>query len=61
VRMGGVTFYFRINLVPCIPLSKTNKMQRYTIFFTGVNALHVSGGICAYHQELKIVHTASGI
>ena len=36
-------------------------MQRYTIFFITVNALHVSGGFCAHHQELKAVHTASGI
>jgi len=28
-------------------------MQRYTIFFIIVNALHVSGGFCAHHQELK--------
>jgi hypothetical protein len=34
-------------------LSITNKMQRYTIFFITVNALHVSGGFSAHHQELK--------
>jgi hypothetical protein len=28
-------------------------MQRYTIFFIIVNALHVSGGFSTYHQELK--------
>jgi len=28
-------------------------MQRYTIFFITVNALHVSGGLSAHHQELK--------
>ena len=28
-------------------------MQRYTIFFIIINALHVSGGFCAHHQELK--------
>jgi hypothetical protein len=44
-----------------ILLSITNKMQRYTIFFIAVTALHVSGGFCAHHQELKTVHTASGI
>jgi hypothetical protein len=27
-------------------------MQRYTIFFIAVNALHVSGGFPAHHQEL---------
>jgi hypothetical protein len=37
-------------------------MQRYTIFFIIVNALHVSGGFSANHQELKnCTHsTASG-
>jgi hypothetical protein len=28
-------------------------MQRYTILFIAVNALHVSGGFSAHHQELK--------
>jgi hypothetical protein len=28
-------------------------MQRYTIFFIIVNALHVSGGFSVHHQELK--------
>jgi len=28
-------------------------MQRYTIYFITVNALHVSGGFSAHHQELK--------
>jgi len=36
-------------------------MQRYTVFFIVVNALHVSGGFSAHHQELKTVDTASGI
>jgi hypothetical protein len=36
-------------------------MQRYTIFFITVNAVHVSGGFSVHHQELKTVHTASGI
>jgi hypothetical protein len=36
------------------PLCITNKMQRYTIFFLAVNALHVSGGFSAHHQELKL-------
>jgi hypothetical protein len=35
-------------------------MQRYTIFFIAVNALHVSVGYFAHHQELKL-YTASGI
>jgi hypothetical protein len=36
-------------------------MQRYIIFFITVNALHVSGGFSAHHQELKTVHTSSGV
>jgi len=28
-------------------------MQRYTVIFITVNALHVSGGFSAHHQELK--------
>jgi len=28
-------------------------MQRYTIFFIIANALHVSGGFSAHHQEPK--------
>jgi hypothetical protein len=31
----------------------TNKMQRNTIFFIAVKALHVSGGFPSHHQELK--------
>ena len=38
-----------------------NKMQRYTIFFITVNALHVSGGFSSHHQKLKTVYTAYGI
>ena len=34
-------------------LNTTNNMQRYTIFFIIVNALQVSGGSSAHHQELK--------
>jgi hypothetical protein len=36
-------------------------MQRYTILFIAVSALHVSGGFSAHHREFKTVHTASGI
>jgi len=41
--------------------SITNKMQRYTMVFITIKALHVSGGSFAHNQELKIVYTASGI
>jgi hypothetical protein len=37
-----------------IPLSITNKMQRYAIFFIAVSAVHVSGSFSAHHQELKL-------
>ena len=37
-----------------IPLSRTNKMKRYTVFFIAVDAVHVSGGFSAHHQELKL-------
>jgi len=30
-------------------------MQRYTIVLITINALHVSGGSSAHHQELKTV------
>ena len=36
-------------------------MQRYTMVFITTNALHVSGGSSAHHQELKTLYTASGI
>jgi hypothetical protein len=29
-------------------------MQCYTTFFIAVDALHVSGGFSAHHQELKL-------
>ena len=38
----------------------TNKMQHSIIFFIIVNAVHVSSGFSADHQELKTVHTALG-
>jgi hypothetical protein len=65
------TSYFRNNVCfltfkgPCcianVFSSITNKMQRYTIRLFLQNVLHVSGGSCAHHQELKTVYTASGI
>jgi hypothetical protein len=39
----------------------TNKMQRCIILFIIVNALHVSSGVSAHHQELKSEHAALGI
>jgi hypothetical protein len=49
---------------PCVVnvfLSKTNKMQHCKILIIFVNALHVSSGFSAHHQELKSVHAVSGI
>ena len=43
-----------VNIFPSI----TNKMQRYTIYLFLWNALHVSGGSSAHHQELKTLYTA---
>ena len=37
--------------------SITNKMQRYTIVFITIYALHISGGSYAHHQELKTIHS----
>jgi hypothetical protein len=36
------------------PLSVSNKMQRYTIFFIAVEALHVSGGLLDIYQMLCV-------
>jgi hypothetical protein len=47
INDGRILLYYII-------LNTTNKMQRYTIFFITVNAVHVSGGFSARHQELKI-------
>jgi len=38
-----------------------NKMQRFLNLFISTDALHVSGGSSAHHQEHATVHTASGI
>ena len=49
---------------PCIAnvfSSITNKMQRYTIYLFLWNALYVSGGSSAHHQEIKTVYSASCI
>jgi hypothetical protein len=39
---------------------KESKLH-YTMVFITINALHVSGGSSAHHQELKTVYTTSGI
>jgi uncharacterized membrane protein YjjB (DUF3815 family) len=36
-------------------------MQRYTIFFIAVSALHFSVGFSAHHQELKIQNSTHSI
>jgi len=50
-----------VQLALFIYSSKTNKMQRYTMVFNIINALNVSGGSSAHHQELKTVYTPSAI
>jgi hypothetical protein len=39
----------------------TNKTLSITMFFIAVNALHVSGGFSAHHQELKIQNCTHSI
>jgi hypothetical protein len=53
--------FFSYELKIMLYSSITNKMKCYTIVFIAINALHVSGGSSAHHQELKIVYTTSGI
>ena len=50
---AGVTRGSECNSDESYSFQYTNKMQRYTIFFITVKALHVSGGLSAHHQELK--------
>jgi len=57
----GVFFLLSWDRASLMYSSKTNKMQSYAILFITINALHVSGGSSAHHQELKTVYTASGI
>ena len=52
-------YMFRAVSAPIIRSTRTYKMQRYTIFFIAVNALHVSGGFSAHHQELKNIQNAT--
>jgi hypothetical protein len=62
VSVQTVTHFLSYNNSECTLYSSlTNKMQRYTMVFITINALHVSGGSSAHNQELKTVYTASGI
>ena len=50
-------FLYLTFMGPCIVnvfLSMTNKMQRCIILFINVNAVHVSSGFSAHHQELAV-------
>ena len=40
-------------------LSTTNKMQRYTVFFVVVSAVHVLSSFSAHHQELAVAANKS--
>ena len=61
VRHRVHCWIIRSQLAVLIYSRKNNKMQRYTMVFITINALHVSGGSSAHHQELKTVRTAWGI
>jgi len=53
---GTIRFIFLTSMCPCIAnafSSITNKMQRYTSYLFLWNALQVSGGSSAHHQQLK--------
>ena len=53
---SGVVAYKLLACLTCIAnvfSSITNEMQRYAIYLFLRNALHVSGGSSAHHQELK--------
>jgi len=56
----GWKYYWKSELSE-VYLNKTNKMQRYTMVFITINALLLSGGSSAHHQELKTVYITSGI
>ena len=61
-KSGKISFFLRSwDCASLMYLSITNKMQRYTMIFITINALHVSGGFSAHHQELKTIYTASDI
>jgi len=66
IKRKGVVFFFTSfflswDRASLMYSSVANKMQRYTVVFITVNALHVPGSSSAHHQELKTVCTASGI
>ena len=61
LKGNGVTQLYEFARFVVLYSSVTNKMQRYTVIFITVNALHVSDGSPAHHQELKTVYIASGI
>ena len=54
------TAFKTINLLAGFQIT-TDKMQRLFDLFISTDALHVSGGSSAHHQEHITVHTASGI
>jgi hypothetical protein len=56
MRQGSeksLAYILRVEEKSDLLLGTTNKMQNFTIFFIIVNALHVSSGFSAHHQELK--------
>ena len=55
------TFDVHVTVVVNILRNYNKQDAHYTILFIILNALHVSGGFSAHHQELKTFHTASGV
>jgi len=45
--------YTKLNVIISVLLSITNKMQRYTIFFIVVNAVHFIGGETEYIKDTR--------
>ena len=60
-RLSGSGLEYYLVLHMCFRYNQTNKIQRYTMVFITIYALHVSGGSSAHHQELKTLYTTSGI
>jgi hypothetical protein len=62
---GRVSYFITLIFIcPCIANIITNYTQQDATFldlFISTDALHVSGGSSAHHQEHITIHTASGI
>ena len=62
--INEISIFFFIFICPCIANIIPNYNQQDAMFldlFISTDALHVSGGSSAHHQEHITVHTASSI